>query len=146
MTAEESVREDFEGYESMDDKQRLQRLAEYVDWIIEPINATYCFALILIAAFFEGTNPTRLASLLNYDLESVQKVAERMIASGLWLPDGSVSYESFRLDELDPWLCEFATEVGVAEGKFVRVGKNPQGRNLYGLVDSWSASVSHLPQ
>ena len=143
MTAEKYIRRYFAGYESMDDAARRQRLTTFLEetgkW-----NDMGCFARIWIAAVFEGTDSARLASLLDCDLETVRQVAERMIASKLWSPDGSVHYESLKVKDEEIWLCGLVLEVGVAVGLFIQVGKDSKGRNTYKFAKSPSGKLSRI--
>ena len=74
----------FAGYMALDNCQRLQLIHSYVSPMNDP-----CLdqAVVVLAAIFEGTDPVRLASFCGYELEFVQAVRERMIASKLWIQD-----------------------------------------------------------
>jgi hypothetical protein len=113
----------FAGYMALDNCQRLQLIHNYVSPINDPC---LDYAVVVLAAIFEGTDPVRLASFCGYELAFVQAVAKRMIASKLWI-QARVDYSFVGLKDEGEQKGAFRIDVLIAKGWVTRTGRRRKG-------------------
>jgi len=123
-------------YNALNDNERLLHIQDYVAGPPEVQDDEVPFALILVAAIFEGTNPNTLADFCGMPLDFVTEIAYRMTASGLWLDDGSVDYDFFTAKPGRNWDMRFVINLSVAQGILACTGEKRNGSRVYQLTEA----------
>ena len=131
-----TLREFSSGYHALNDNEQLRCIQDYVARLPEIEDDAYPFALILVTAIVEGTNPKTLADFCGMPLDFVTEIANRMTASGLWLDDGSVDYDFFTAQTGRNWDIRFVVNLSVAQGLLAWTGETRNGNRVYQLTEA----------
>ena len=91
-------------------------------------------ALVMIAALFEGPDVVKIAEVTRCSRETVDPIAARLTASGLW-KDNRTDYQ-----EWDPntqiGILRFTMDHMVALGLLRRTGEKSNGRYVYAIDET----------
>jgi hypothetical protein len=132
----DTLNELFSGHDVLNDGKRFLCIRDYVETFYNSEDNAFPFALILIAAISEGTNPNTLAHFCQLPLEFVTEVAERLTTSGLWLDDGSVDYDFLTAEPGLHWEVCFSIDVFVARGVLASTGEKKDNLRGYYMTEA----------
>src|SRR5215469_1899772 len=97
-------------------------------------NVSFQAALVMVAALFEGPDVVKIAEVIGCPRETVDQIASRLTASGLW-KDNRTDYQQW-----DPTtgmgLLRFAMDHMVALGLLRRTGEKKNGQYVYAVDET----------
>jgi hypothetical protein len=91
-------------------------------------------AFVMIAAIFEGPDIAKIAKVTGYPTETVDRIAARLMASGLW-KDNRTDYQEWDANT-DNGILRFTMDHMVALGLLRRTGEKRNGRYVYAVDDT----------
>jgi hypothetical protein len=97
-------------------------------------NVSFQAAIVMITALFEGPDVVRIAEVTGYLKETVDQIAARLTASGLW-KDGGIDYQEWD-PTTDVGILRFTMDHMVALGLLRRTGEKRNGRYVYAVDDT----------
>jgi len=92
-------------------------------------------ALVMIAALFEGPDVVKIAEVTGCSRETVDRIAARLTASGLWKDDRTDYQEWDHRSEIG--ILRFAMDHMVALGVFRRTGEMMDGQYVYAINEAY---------
>jgi hypothetical protein len=104
-------------------------------------NVAFQAAIVMITALFEGPDVVRIAEVTGYPRETVDQIAARLTASGLWKGNRTAYQEWDSNTKIG--ILRFTTDHMVALGLLRRTGEKSNGRYVY-AVDETSPEAENL--
>ena len=104
-------------------------------------NVSFQAALVMVAALFEGPDVAKIAEVIGCPRETVDQIATRLTASGLW-KDNRCNYQEWD-PTTDIGILRFTMDHMVALGLLRRTGEKKNGQYVYAL-DETSPEAENL--